>query len=110
MSLKNDIIRFAKELEEVNNASFDLWTWLPSRKMAEKAHGDYADEYQPELPNLLKETTMVLSLLSNKQFEKLEEESYRSWFGCPCEECAVPTRDELSEALSPYISGWGPTA
>ena len=99
MSLKSELIRFAKELEETDNASFMLWTWLPSYKMARKAHGDYADEHRPPTAELMKETCEYLSLLKWTDKWDLSEEHRREPFRCICEECPVPTEQQMRNIL-----------
>jgi hypothetical protein len=84
MSLKDDIQRFAHELEAADNAASDLWTWLPSYKAAERAHGDYASEYQPDHATVMKEAAMLFAEL--KGFDHSDAE-IEEWFGCPCQEC-----------------------
>jgi len=47
MSARSMIISLGHELSEQDNKAFDLWTWLPSHKAAQAAHGDYASEHTP---------------------------------------------------------------
>ena len=118
MSLKHDILRYARELEATDNAAFDLWSWLPSRMMATKAHGDHADQFQPSLPELLKEAASVLFLLKagpdeprgmNEPFvSRLKEEDTREIFGCSCDECPIPTEEEVLEHVGEGTHRWGP--
>jgi hypothetical protein len=119
MSLKHDIVAFARELEATDAEAFSLWTWLPSRKMAEKAHGDYADEFQPTLADLMNEATAVLILLSfgpneprglnDPYVSRLKEEHTREVFRCSCDECPVPTEEEIFEHVARFTNNWGPT-
>ena len=74
---KDGLLQMAKYIEDVENSSFDLWTWLPSHKEAEKYHGDYADEFKPEPQYVIKEACAYLSSL------KYDTESL--YFKCPCE-------------------------
>lgn len=78
------IQQLARQFEAEDNAASDLWSWLPSHKAAEKAHGDYASEHQPALADLMKEAAMYFSHLKGYEHTKAEIEE---WFGCPCGEC-----------------------
>jgi hypothetical protein len=97
MSLKHEICKFAREIEAQDNAAFDLWTWMPSYKAAQKAHGDYASEHQPSHADLMKETAMFLSELRGHEHTDAECEE---WFGCPCGEC------EHAKGVRPTLDGW----
>lgn len=79
--MRNDIIRFVHELEMQNEAAFNLWTWLPSYKEAEKHHGDYACEFTPSVSDIIKEASMFISdgLVANTG-------KHGDWYSCPCGE------------------------
>lgn len=47
--LADEIIRLGREMSEERDAAFDLWSWLPSKKVAEKHHGDYACNFTPSI-------------------------------------------------------------
>jgi hypothetical protein len=93
--IRSAIIDFAHELEEQHGAAFDLWTWLPSYKEAEKYHNDYACEYQPSVRDILIEATMYiadlkellgvgpgdLAQLTDKQINDASD-----FYKCPCGE------------------------
>ena len=81
--MRGQLIRFAKELEEENNAAFDLWTWLPSYKEAKNHHGDYADEFQPPMAEILKEASIYISVKCSPSEEQLKTIEF---FKCPCGE------------------------
>ena len=78
-------INFARKLESIQNEQFNLWTWLPSYKIAQKHHGDYADEFSPETADIIKEACYYLAHLKNPN-EPLSE-NQKEWFErCPCGE------------------------
>lgn len=54
-SLRTEIQMLAKQLEEEDNAAFDLWTWLPSHEIASEHHGDYAAEFMPTIAEIMRE-------------------------------------------------------
>lgn len=99
MSLKDDIQRFAHDLEQADNAASDLWSWLPSHKAAEKAHGDYADEYQPDHADIMWEAAVYFSILNGHERVPAAIEQ---WFGCPCQEC-----EEAKGKLPAPLMKWG---
>ena len=45
MNAADAIIALGKQLSDEKSAAHDLWTWLPSYKVAERNHGDYASEF-----------------------------------------------------------------
>lgn len=87
MNIKNEIIRLANELENEENAAFDLWTWLPSYKAARANHGDHSSQYRPNVSDILKEASMFISFLYGYSKDKEQE---AGWFECPCGECESP--------------------
>lgn len=89
MSLRDDIMRLAHEMECESNAAFDLWTWLPSHKAAKACHGDYASEHQPDPANVMKEAAMCMALFAGYSSRSAAES--KEWFSCPCGECEGPT-------------------
>lgn len=76
-----DIIRFAAELQQNNDASFDLWTWLPSYKKAEECLGDYYSDVQPSIHDVMREATTYIGHKCNPTQEQLDKE-YE--YQCPC--------------------------
>ena len=81
--LKSELIRLGAQLSEEDNAAHDLWSWLPSHRVAEKHHGDYAVEYQPSMAELMKEASMYLAHLKHPGLPLTPEE--QDWFErCPC--------------------------
>ncbi len=86
---KQDIfaaINLGKELEEIVNEAYSLWSWLPSNKVATKNHGDYACEFQPKPADVMIEACMYINKLKNRPNEPLNDEE-KEWFErCPCGE------------------------
>lgn len=83
---KSMITALARELENESNAGFDLWTWLPSYRKAQKHHGDYASEHMPTTANIMDEACEYICLLvegkTPEEIDKMDNE----WFDCPCGE------------------------
>ena len=85
MKLADELIRFGQQLAEENNATHDLWSWLPSYKVAQKHHGDYAANAQPSNADVMKEAAMYLGHLKRPETPLTSEE--QDWFtSCPCGE------------------------
>lgn len=83
--LKQDLISLGEQLAEENNAAHDLWTWLPSHKVTEKHHGDYASEHCPSNRDVMVEAAMYLAHLKRPD-EPLTPEA-KVWFTvCSCGE------------------------
>ena len=78
------LIQLGQQLEAANTAAHDLWTWLPSHKIAQKHHGDYATEHCPNNSDVMKEAAMYLGHLKHPEVPLIEEQE---WFtSCPCGE------------------------
>ena len=60
-NLRDGMLELAKELEAEENAAFDLWSWLPSCKLAAKYHGDYYVEHQPCTADIMREACDVFA-------------------------------------------------
>jgi hypothetical protein len=61
----------------------DLWSWLPSRAVAEKYHGDNALEHCPSNRDVMTEASMYLGHLKHPDAALTPEE--QEWFTrCPC--------------------------
>lgn len=69
MSIIEEIITLGEQLVAQRDAASDLWTWLPSHKVAEKHHGDYAGEHLPTLQMVLTESSMYIVYLREAAFE-----------------------------------------
>lgn len=80
--MEQSIISFARELESQRDAAYNLWTWLPSCREAEKHHCDYAGEHMPRVSDIIKEASMFIShgLKPNEEQTKDAGEYYQ----CPC--------------------------
>jgi hypothetical protein len=81
MSFAGDLMRFAHELEQNDNAAFDLWTWLPSYKKAEDCLGDYSSEVRPSQYDIMREATHYIAHGCNPNQEQLDND-YQ--YQCPC--------------------------
>ena len=55
MKLAQELIDFGQQLAEENNAASDLWSWLPSRKVAEQHHGNDAYQHCPSNKDIMHE-------------------------------------------------------
>ena len=83
--MKHDLIRLGEQLAEEQAAAHDLWSWLPSHKIAEKHHGDYASEHCPSTNDVMKEAAMYLGHIKHPDVALTPEEE--EWFtSCPCGE------------------------
>lgn len=81
MSNIQTIIDLGAELDRQRNAAFDLWSWLPSYKVAIKWHGDIASEYMPSIENILYEACIVMA---QHKGHKLSKEDRKFLAQCPC--------------------------
>lgn len=81
----NEIASLGQEISNVQNAAFDIWTWLPSCAVARQHHGDYYAEFAPSLHDLLTEANLYIQHLRNPETPLTEEQKY--WFeDCSCGE------------------------
>lgn len=83
MSLRAEIISLGHELSEQSNAAFNLWTWLPSYKAAQAAHGDYAGNFTPSVQDVLTEAAIFIGHGLQPTPEQLAGEPL---YSCPCGE------------------------
>lgn len=88
MKMRQEIIKFAHELERQDNEAFMLWTWLPSYRAAKKHHGDYSDNFTPPISDILTEATMYIAELKDPEHYKNfpSPEHARFFEQCPCGE------------------------
>jgi hypothetical protein len=85
MKLAQELIKLGQQLSEEEDAAMDLWSWLPSHKVAAKHHGDYASTFCPCKRNVMVEAAMYLAHLTHPDEPLTAEE--KDWFErCPCEE------------------------
>ena len=83
--LAQELIRFGQQLADENGAANDLWSWLPSHKVAEKNHGDHAGDHCPSNRDVMTEAALYLAHLAHPD-EPLPAED-QEWFAhCPCGE------------------------
>ena len=89
MKLAQELIRFGQQLADESEAASNLWTWLPSHKIAVKHHDDYALEHCPSVKDVLVEAAMYLAIIRDPPREYTPEE--QEWFtSCPCGEDHEP--------------------
>lgn len=83
MKLAEELIRFGEQLAAERDAASDLWSWLPSHKVAERHHGDYAGEHCPSVRDVMIEAAMYLAVHQGPARDYTPEE--QEWFSrCPC--------------------------
>jgi len=80
----NAAIRLGHELSEQRDRAFDLWTWLPSCKAAQKEHGDYFSEHMPSVADILSEAATFISHGLAPSAEQIMEAG--DYYRCPCGE------------------------
>jgi hypothetical protein len=86
--LRRDLIQLGEQLAADENAAHDLWTWLPSHKVAQRYHGDYAAEHRPSIGDVLREAAAHLAALQYPDSVKPSER--RMFESCPCGEDHLP--------------------
>ena len=88
--LASQLIALGQQLSEERDAAHDLWTWLPSHKVAERFHGDYASNNCPSVKDVMVEAAMYIACLKDNtgrvdRVGHTQEE--KEWFErCPCGE------------------------
>lgn len=81
----SELIDLGRQLSEEQDAAFQLWTWLPSHKVAEKNHNDYASEFTPNPKDVMTEAAMYFGHLKHPEIPLTPEE--KDWFErCSCGE------------------------
>lgn len=83
-SLKESLIALGEELANEKNKAFELWSWLPSYKAAEAAHGDYAGNHMPSVADILQEAAIFISHGLAPTAEQVAEAG--DFYQCPCGE------------------------
>ena len=86
MNAADAIVALGLQLSEEKNAAHDLWTWLPSYKVAQLNHRDYASEFCPSVKDVLTEAAMFVSCLQKDPAKEYTHDE-KEWFArCPCGE------------------------
>ncbi len=100
MGLRDDIQRMAHEFSREDNASYNLWTWLPSHAAAQKAHGDHAGNFRPAIADVMSEACEFISHRLHPTAEERSEagELYECPCGEPHEDAAQPASGSPDEA------------
>ena len=65
---KLDLIRLGEQLAQEQAAALDLWSWLPSYKIAERYHGAHALEHCPNNADVMVEAAMYFGYLKHPDF------------------------------------------
>lgn len=100
-----DLAKFVNQLEKAENEAYDLWSWLPSSRVAERHHGDYYSEFSPSTEDVMEEASMFLAYLFSymrsctgfrkapvdptvvfSDGDKLTEKEELRFMHCPCGE------------------------
>jgi len=98
MGIRSELRRLLGELDDTDNAAFDLWSWLPSAHFAKQAHGDYADECGQSTPSdTINEACAVLSYAAGYDLR-----DDMSIFACACDACTDPTREQVLDYLARF--------
>jgi hypothetical protein len=85
LTLTDQFISLGHQLSAERDSAHDLWTWLPSHKVAEKNHGDYASEFCPSVKDVMVEAAMYLAHLARPDVPVTPDE--QEWFArCPCDQ------------------------
>lgn len=85
MKLAQELIQLGQQLAAENEAAHDLWTWLPSYRIAQKHHGDHASAHRPSNRDVMVEAAMYLANIGRADTTVTPEEE--AWFTrCPCGE------------------------
>lgn len=92
-NLRYELTKLVHEFEDEANAAFNLWTWLPSYREAQKNHGNYADQFRPTISDIMIEASIFISLKCEPTPEGLVRNEH---FHCPCGEYHDGDDDETS--------------
>ena len=106
MNPRSLIQSLAQQFDAEDNAAHDLWGWLPSHAAAERHLGDYADNVQPGIEEIMTETMLLLANLHGHHHKKAE---IIDWFYCCCDDIEnAPTDDEKLEHIHNWFQdqGW----
>lgn len=80
---KGSIRELARIFDAEDEAAFNLWTYLPSHRRAQRCHGDYADAHRPTLTEILCEARLLIAFNCKVTTDMLEDELGTE---CPCGE------------------------
>lgn len=80
-ALRDLIKDLAHTFEQEDGCALDLWTWLPSYKIAMKYHKDYATDFRPSIASILEEASLVLAERAG-YMHSIEE--WEEFLQCPC--------------------------
>lgn len=102
MSEIHSMINLGEELQRVQDAAGDLWTWLPSYAECQKHHKFHEHSFTPSIDLIIREACHHLANLKTGSAEDPE------WFQCPCGEDheaedtnKVNLREELMKNRNP---------
>ncbi len=84
MDIRDKIRSLGNEFEREDNAAFNLWSWLPSCKAAEKHHGDHSGEFSPCIADVMIEAALFISHRMNPNEKEIKEAG--ELYQCPCGE------------------------
>jgi hypothetical protein len=60
--IKHAFILLGDVLESERNEAYDLWGWLPSKRLLTALAGDYANEYAGGVQDILTEANLVIGV------------------------------------------------
>lgn len=82
MGILEEFEKIIEEKRSNKDAAFQLWTWLPSYKDAQKHHGDYASEFTPCAHDVMIEACMFIAKGLNVTEQDIKDAG--EWFVCSC--------------------------
>ena len=91
------VISLGHELAEMKNAAHDLWSWLPSHKRAQAAHGDYASNFTPSMRDIMREASEYIAHGCRPTPE--QQTHAGDLYRCPCGEDHEHHYEGSAEAL-----------
>lgn len=99
MDFTSGLRDLVRRLDADDNAAYELWTWLPSYKVAQKHHGDYASNHQPPAADVMREAAMVFALQARPDSVTPAEQA--EWFEqCPCGESHTEDGEDPTDNAS----------
>lgn len=91
MTFLSELTHFVHQQERARDRAFDLWTWLPSSKKAQKCLGDYYSEMMPDMAEIMEEATLFIASKCNPEPYELEENTI---YQCPCDGNCPKQKDD----------------